>query len=339
MMKYKLFGKSGLRVSELCFGTMTFGKEWGYGGDYDDCKAIFDTFTEAGGNFFDTANRYTEGTSERWLGEFIKSDRDRYVVATKYTLFDRKEDPNFSGNHRKNMMRSVEASLKRMDTDYIDVLWVHAWDFTTSEEEILRGLDDLIRMGKVHYIGISDTPAWLVSRMNTMADLRGWTAFVGLQLEYSLLSRTAERELLPMAKALGMTVTPWGVMGGGALTGKYLKGDTTGRVPETSLRRAERSQIITREVLRVAEALQVSPASVAINWARQRDLSVVPIVSGRHAQQLQESLQCLDYQLSDEHLAALNEVSKIELGFPHDFWTGAGAYIYGDTKDKIELRK
>lgn len=339
MMKYKLLGKSGLRVSELCFGTMTFGKEWGYGADYDDSKAIFDTFTEAGGNFFDTANRYTEGTSEKWLGEFIKSDRDRYAIATKYTLFDRKGDPNFSGNHRKNMMRSVEASLKRLDTDYIDLLWVHAWDFTTSEEEVLRGLDDLIRIGKVHYIGISDTPAWLVSRMNTMADLRGWTAFVGLQLEYSLVARTPERELLPMAKALGMTVTPWGVLGGGALTGKYLNGDVKGRVPENSLRRTERSQTITREVLRIAKDLQVSPASVAINWARQREVSVVPLVSGRNAQQLKESMQCLDYQLSNEQINVLNEVSKIEMGFPHDFLVGGAPFVYGDTKDLIEFRK
>lgn len=338
-MKYKLFGKSGLRVSELCFGTMTFGKEWNFGGDYDDCKAIFDTFTEAGGNFFDTANRYTEGTSEKWLGEFIKSDRDRYVVATKYTLFDRKGDPNFSGNHRKNMMRSVEASLKRLDTDYIDLLWVHAWDFTTPEEEILRGLDDLIRMGKVHYIGISDTPAWLVSRMNTIAELRGWTPFVGLQLEHSLVARTPERELLPMAKALGMTVTPWGVIGGGALTGKYLNGTTTGRVPENSLRRNERSQATTHEVLRIAEELNVSPASVAINWSRQREVSVVPLVSARNAQQLKESMQCLDYQLSVEQIAALNEVSKIEMGFPHDFLSNAGPFLYGDTKDLIEFRK
>ncbi len=338
-MRYKLFGKSGLRVSELCFGAMTFGKEWGYGADYDDSKAIFDTFTAAGGNFFDTANRYTEGTSEKWLGEFIKSDRDKYVIGTKYTLFDRPNDPNFGGNHRKNMMRSVEGSLKRLNTDYIDLLWVHAWDFTTSEEEILRGLDDLVRMGKVHYIGISDTPAWLVSRMNTIADLRGWTAFVGLQLEYSLVARTPERELLPMAKALGMTVTPWGVIGGGALTGKYLKGDVKGRVPENSLRRTERSQLITHEVVRIAAELNVSPASVAINWARQREVSVVPLVSGRNAQQLQEMMQCLDYQLSNEHLAALNEISKIEMGFPHDFLASAGQYMYGDMKDLIDFRK
>ena len=199
-MNYRLFGKSGLRVSELCLGTMTFGTEWPLGADYDTSKSVFDAYANAGGNFLDTANRYHEGTSEKWTGEFIKSDRDHFVLATKYTLHDRRLDPNFSGNHRKNMMRSVEASLKRLDTDVIDLFWVHAWDATTPEDEILRGLDDLVRQGKVHYIGISDTPAWVVSRMNTMAELRNWTQFVGLQIEYSLIQRTPERDLLPMAK-------------------------------------------------------------------------------------------------------------------------------------------
>jgi aryl-alcohol dehydrogenase-like predicted oxidoreductase len=186
-MRYKLFGKSGLRVSELCLGTMTFGTEWGWGADYATSKAVFDAYAQAGGNFLDTANRYTEGTSEQWLGEFVSADRDHFVIASKYTLFDRMNDPNFSGNHRKNMMRSVETSLKRLGTSHLDILWVHAWDSATPVDEVLRGLDDLVSSGKVHYIGISDTPAWVVSQANTLAELRGWTRFVGLQLEYSLL--------------------------------------------------------------------------------------------------------------------------------------------------------
>ncbi|NDC42069.1 MAG: aldo/keto reductase, partial [Chitinophagia bacterium] len=203
-MQYRLFGRSGLRVSEIALGTMTFGAEWGFGADREESARMFDAYAQAGGNFIDTANRYTEGTSEQLVGEFIKSDRHHFVVATKYTLHDRKNDPNFSGNHRKNLMRSVEASLKRLDTDFIDLLWVHAWDFFTPVDEILRGLNDLMSSGKVQYIGISDTPAWIVSRANTMAELRGWAGFVGLQVEYSLIQRTPERDLTPMAMEMGL---------------------------------------------------------------------------------------------------------------------------------------
>ncbi|TAG47808.1 MAG: aldo/keto reductase, partial [Runella slithyformis] len=235
-MNYKLLGKSGLRVSELCLGTMTFGTEWGWGADQQESKKIFDTYANAGGNFLDTANRYTEGSSERFLGDFIAADRDHFVVATKYALKDRNGDPNFAGNHRKNMIRSVNESLKRLNTEFIDLFWLHMWDNTTPVDEILRGLDDLISSGKVQYIGISDTPAWVVSQANTIAELRGWSRFVALQIEYSLIQRAAERDLLPMAKAFDMAVTPWGVIGGGALTGKYLRGEA-GRVPEHSIRR------------------------------------------------------------------------------------------------------
>jgi len=179
-MKYKLFGKSGLRVSELALGTMTFGEEWGWGVNKEESRKVFDMYAEAGGNFIDTANRYTEGTSEEYVGEFIKADREHFVLATKYTLFTRRDDPNFSGNHRKNMVQALEASLKRLDTDFIDLYWLHAWDFTTPEDEVLRALDDMVRAGKILYIGISDTPAWIVSRMNAIAELRGWTQFTGL---------------------------------------------------------------------------------------------------------------------------------------------------------------
>ncbi len=324
-MKYRLFGKSGLRVSELCLGVMTFGTEWGWGADYEESKRIFDTYAEAGGNFLDTANRYTEGTSERWLGEFIRSDRHHFVVATKYTLRDRMGDLNFCGNHRKNLMRSVEDSLRRLNTDFVDILWVHAWDGMTPVEEVMRGLDDLVRSGKVHYIGISDTPAWVVSHANTLAELRGWTAYTGLQIEYSLLQRAAERDLLPMARHFGLAVTPWGVMGGGALTGKYLKGEA-GRVPETSTRRSERANRIAAEVVRIAEQLGVPAGHIAINWVRQRDpsLGVIPIVGARRAEQLRETLQCLNTSIPPEMLRQLDEVSAIELGFPHDFLASEG---------------
>lgn len=319
-MNYRLFGKSGLRVSEICLGTMTFGLEWGWGADKDESRHIFDAYAEAGGNFVDTANRYTEGTSERWLGEFVKSERHHFVVATKYTLRDQTGDPNYAGNHRKNLMRSVEESLRRLDTDFIDLLWVHAWDGMTPVDEVLRGLDDLVRSGKVHYIGISDTPAWVVSQANTMAELRGWTAFAGLQIEYSLLQRAPERELLPMAKQFGLAITPWGAIGGGALTGKYLKGET-GRVVESSARRSARANGIAAEVVKHAEILGVTPAQLVINWTRQRDpnLTSIPIIGARTAAQLQDSLGCLNFQIPTETIQALDAASPIELGFPHEF--------------------
>ncbi|TAE40830.1 MAG: aldo/keto reductase [Runella slithyformis] len=336
-MNYKLLGKSGLRVSELCLGTMTFGTEWGWGADQQESKKIFDTYANAGGNFLDTANRYTEGSSERFLGDFIAADRDHFVVATKYALKDRNGDPNFAGNHRKNMIRSVNESLKRLNTEFIDLFWLHMWDNTTPVDEILRGLDDLISSGKVQYIGISDTPAWVVSQANTIAELRGWSRFVALQIEYSLIQRAAERDLLPMAKAFDMAVTPWGVIGGGALTGKYLRGEA-GRVPEHSIRRNSRSLDIAQEVVNVATELGVLPAQVAINWARQRVANVMPIVGARHVTQLKESLQCLAFTIPVEMMTRLDEVSKIELGFPHDFLASEGVkeVAFGGMFDKIQ---
>lgn len=322
-MRYKLFGNSGLRVSELCLGTMTFGTEWAIGADYESSKGVFDAFANAGGNFLDTANRYTAGTSERWLGEFIAHDRDHFVVATKFTLSDREGDVHFAGNHRKNMMRSVHDSLKRLNTEYIDLLWLHAWDFTTSVEEVMRGLDDLISRGIVHYIGISDTPAWIVSQANTVAELRGWNKFAGLQIEYSLIQRTPERDLLPMAKAFDLAVTPWGALGGGALTGKYLRGDS-GRVPEHSPRRSERSVAIAQEVVAIAEELGCTAAQVALAWTRQRGQLVIPIVGARRAEQLEDSLKTITITLPEEAIQRLDTVSAIEVGFPHDFLSSDG---------------
>src|ERR1700710_680457 len=245
-MKYKLLGRSGLKVSELCLGTMGFGTEAGWGADKETSFAIMDAFAKAGGNFIDTANIYKLGTSEKIIGEYISShDRDYFVLATKYTLKDNITNPNASGNSRKNMMRSVEDSLKRLKTDFIDVLYLHIWDDITPIDEVLRGLDDLIKQGKVTYAAISDTPAWVIAKGNTLAELMGWSQFIALQVEYSLLARTAERELIPMAKHFGMTVTPWAPLGGGVLTGKYLNGDT-GRIKEGSVRRNDNSERITK---------------------------------------------------------------------------------------------
>ncbi|MFC5271179.1 aldo/keto reductase [Adhaeribacter terreus] len=335
-MKYRLFGRSGLRVSEIALGSMTFGTDWGWGADKEESRKIFDAYANAGGNFIDTANRYTEGSSERFLGEFINADRDHFVLATKYTLFDRLNDPNFSGNHRKNMMRSVNESLKRLNTDYIDLLWVHAWDFVTPVEEVLRGLDDLISSGKVHYIGISDTPAWVVARANTLAELKGWRSFVGLQVEYSLMQRTPERDLIPMAAEMGLALTPWAPLAGGALTGKYLKGDT-GRVSETSARRNERNTEIAKKVVEVAGKLDVSASQVAVRWAMQKPFTSIPIVGARTVQQMSESLNAANIEIPELLMNELDEISKIELGFPHDFLSSKDVrnVIFGGTYDDI----
>ncbi len=338
-MRYKLLGRSGLRVSEICLGTMTFGLEWGWGADKDESRKIFDTYAKAGGNFLDTANRYTEGTSESWLGDFIQDDRDHWVVASKYSLQDKPGDPSFSGNHRKNLMRSIEGSLRRLKTDHVDLLWVHAWDGLTPVEEVMRGLDDLVRQGKVHYIGVSDTPAWIVSRANTMAELRGWSAFVALQVEYSLLQRTPERDLLPMADAYGMSMTAWAPLAGGALTGKYLdKQDEPKRLSAESKRLNERSTAIAQKVVDIAKELHVSPAQVALNWVRQQHPHYIPIVGARKAEQLENSLQCLSFTIPPAMLEQLHEISAIEPGFPHDFLASDGVrqILYGGTFNAIE---
>ena len=336
-MNYKLFGQSGLRVSELCLGTMGFGTEWKWGADKEASKQIFDAYAKAGGNFLDTANRYTEGTSEKFLGEFVASNRDHFIVATKYSLRDRAGDLNFAGNHRKNLMRSVRESLKRLNTDFIDVLWVHAWDSWTTTEEIMKGLEDLVSRGLVHYIGVSDTPAWVVSQANTMAQLRGWAQFVGLQIEYSLIQRTVEPELMPMAKAFGMTVTPWAPLAGGALTGKYLKGDK-GRLPDTSIRLGERSMLITKKVVEIADRLGVTASQVAINWTRQhKNQAVIPIVGATKVSQMEDVLGCLNFELPVEAAKELDEISKIDLPFPQKFFVEGAVQdvLYGGVRNQM----
>ncbi len=221
IVKYGLLGKSGLRVSEVALGAMTFGDEWGWGSPKDEAQKIYDTYREAGGNFIDTANLYTNGTSEKLVGEFIRGHRESIVLATKYSNATPGNDPNAAGNHRKSMMQALEASLKRLQTDYIDLYWVHIWDGITPVEEVMRGLDDIVRQGKVLYVGISNAPAWWIAQANTVAELRGWTQFIGLQIEYSLIERTVERELIPMAKALNLGVLAWSALARGVLSGKY----------------------------------------------------------------------------------------------------------------------
>lgn len=345
-MRYKLLGRSGLRVSEICLGTMTFGEDWGWGASREESRRQFDAYVEAGGNFLDTANRYTEGTSETLVGEFIAAERDRFVVATKYTLFNRKGDPNAGGNHRKNLVQSLEASLERLGTEYVDLLWLHAWDFTTPADEVMRALDDLVRAGKVLHVGVSDTPAWIVSRANAVAELRGWSPFVALQIEYSLIERTPERDLLPMARALDLAVTPWAPLGGGLLSGKYTASADAAdasprRLQPGNARLTERNLAIARAVDAVAAELERPPSQVALNWVRRQPGVILPIVGARSLEQLRETLGALEFTLSEEHAQRLSQASAVELGFPHEFLRRnyMREMIFGGTQDRVDVHE
>lgn len=323
-MKYKLVGKSGLRAAELCLGTMTFGEEWGWGANYDESRKIFDAYAEAGGNFIDTANMYTNGQSEKYVGEFIQSDRANWVLATKYSLNNESRLVNASGNHRKNLMQSLEGSLRRLNVEYIDLLWLHVWDYTTPIEEVMRALDDVVRSGKVLYVGISDAPAWIVSSANTMAYLRGWTPFIGLQIEYSLIERTPERDLLPMAKAFDLAVTPWSPLAGGILTGKYNLPQTAqreqSRLVKTGEQADERELQIAQTVVNIAKEIGRTPSQVALSWITQQGYNMFPIVGARKLSQIQDTLKYGEATLSSEHMKRLNVVSAISMGFPVDFF-------------------
>jgi len=351
-MRYKLLGKSGLRVSELCLGGMTFGEDWGSmlpGASKEEAKKIFDLFVSKGGNFIDTANVYQNGTSEKYVGEFISSERERFVVATKYTLTTNPDDPNASGNHRKNLVQSVDASLKRLNIHYIDLLWVHMWDPMTPIEEVMRSLDDLIRSGKILYIGISDVPAWVVSNANAIADLRSWSSFIGLQIMYNLIERSAERELLPMARALDIGVTVWSPLGGGVLSGKYNKQNTKEQKrfndnnPMSASFVNERNISIATEVQTIAKEITKTPSQVALNWIRQRQKDkavMIPIVGARTEVQVKDNLGCLDFELTSDQLKRLDEKSKIQLGFPHDFMSEAARiFLYGNTFSLIDNQR
>jgi aryl-alcohol dehydrogenase-like predicted oxidoreductase len=344
-MKYRLLGKSGLRVSEAALGTMTFGDEWGWGSPKAEAQKVYETYREAGGNFIDTANFYTGGTSEKFVGEFIKGHRDSVVLATKYSNAAPGNDPNAAGNHRKSMMQALEASLKRLQTDYIDLYWVHIWDGITPVEEVMRGLDDIVRQGKVLYVGISDAPAWWIAQANTLAELRGWTEFTGLQIEYSLIERTVERELVPMAQALNLGVLAWSPLARGVLTGKYHgegKADG-GRMTNEGLKaflpEEQHAASIISAVKSVAEQTGRSMAQVALAWLRHQMVPVIPIIGARKVSQLQDNLGSLDLELSAEQLKSLNGASRIELGFPQGIYERemVRSIRYGGTWDRLLL--
>jgi aryl-alcohol dehydrogenase-like predicted oxidoreductase len=342
-MRYRLLGNSGLRVSEAALGAMTFGDDWGWGAAKDESRKVYDAFREAGGNFIDTANFYTNGTSESFLGEFMQGHRQSVVMATKYTNAAPGTDPNAAGNQRKNMMQAVEASLKRLRTDYIDLYWVHIWDQITPVEEVMRGLDDLVRAGKVLYVGISDAPAWWIAQANTLAHLRGWSPFIGLQIEYNLIERTVERELIPMAKALNIGVTAWSPLSRGVLTGKYHGQGSSepGRMSSDMMKEympeQQRSDRVVAAVKIVSDEIGRSMAQVALAWLRYRPVPVIPIIGARKLSQLKDNLASFDLTLSADQLKTLDEASRIELGFPYDIYAKEmpRAICYGGLRDQI----
>ncbi len=340
-MKYKLLGNSGLRVSEFCLGTMTFGEDWGWGASVEECGKMLDLFAGAGGNFIDTANLYTNGNSERIVGELIAKDRGRWVLATKYSL-NMGDHANASGNHRKSMVQSLEASLKRLKTDYIDLYWLHIWDYSTPIEEVMRAFDELVRAGKILYAGISNAPAWVIAQGQTLAMLRGWAPLIALQIEYSLVERAAERELIPMAKAMGLGITPWSPLGQGVLTGKFNQPGSTKDArlnqPGTMPYLTERNLKIAEEVVLVAKEGGWSPAQVALRWLMQHPFVCIPIIGGRKASQIADNLKAAEFALGPEHLRRLDDVSRIEMGYPHDFMTGSVArdFAFGGWLEKID---
>jgi aryl-alcohol dehydrogenase-like predicted oxidoreductase len=342
-MRYRLLGNSGLRVSEAALGTMTFGDDWGWGAAKDEARKVYDAFREAGGNFIDTANLYTNGTSESFLGEFMQGHRQSVVMATKYSNSAPGTDPNAAGNQRKNMVQAVEASLKRLKTDYIDLYWMHIWDQITPVEEVMRGLDDLVRAGKVLYIGISDAPAWWIAQANTLAQLRGWSPFIGLQIEYSLIERTVERELVPMAKALNIGLTAWSPLASGVLTGKYHGHGASepGRMSSDMMKdfmpEQQRADRVVAAVKTVSDQIGRSMAQVALAWLRYRTVPVIPIIGARKLSQLQDNLASFEVALSADQLKTLDEASRIELGFPYELFAKElpRTFAYGGLRDKI----
>ena len=323
---YRSLGNSGLRVSPFCLGAMTFGQDWGFGSAEEESKQILDRYLELGGNFIDTANTYTKGHSEKILGDHLgrfPARRDRVVIATKFFSNMYSGDPNGGGASRKSLTAACEQSLRRLQTDYIDLYWMHCWDRHTPIDETMQALDDLVRAGKVRYIGFSDTPAWKVTQAQVTAKLRGWTPLIALQLEYSLLERTIEGELIPAALELGLGVTPWSPLRSGMLTGKYTRENYATSNPARGgfiMRAFQEEAFKVLDVLKkVASEMGTTPARTALAWVQSQPGVASTIIGARTMGQLEDNLGGLELKISPEHAAALSEVSKPKLNFPYDF--------------------
>ncbi|TIV98151.1 MAG: aldo/keto reductase [Mesorhizobium sp.] len=330
-MTYYTLGNSGLRVSRLALGTMTFGTEWGWGADRETARAMFDAYVEAGGNFFDTADLYTGGTAETWVGEFVaeRGLRDKAVIATKFTMNMDPGNPNAGGNGRKNIMRAVDASLKRLGTDYIDLYLMHVWDRLTPTEEVLRTLDDLVRAGKIRHIGLSDVPAWYAGRAQAVAELRGYEPISALQLEYSLTERTIEHEFVPFATRHGAGIMVWSPLASGLLSGKYRPTQTGNAGRLDGFRNtthpgfqkfSDRNWAIVAELEKVAAELGRSMAQVALNWAATQPGIATVILGATSLAQLQDNVAALDFSIAPELRKRLDSASSMPAPFPHSYF-------------------
>jgi len=324
-------GRSGLRVSPLCLGTMTFGTEWGWGSEEQTARAVFDRYVDAGGNFIDTADGYTEGHSEELLGKFISERglRDRVVLATKFTFNAEPGNPNAGGNGRKNIYRALEGSLRRLQTDYIDLYWLHAWDTITPVEEVVSTLNDLVRAGKIRHYGFSDTPAWYLARAQTLAEKEGKERLIALQLEYSLVERSIEREHIPAAQELGLGIAPWSPLAGGFLSGKYRREGKTGAgegrlemVKDNPLfnRFTERNWRVLDQLIDIAKQIDRSSAQVALNWVAKQPGMTSTIIGATKIAQLDDNLQSLEFEIPVELRKRLDEVSALEPAHPYSFF-------------------
>jgi aryl-alcohol dehydrogenase-like predicted oxidoreductase len=330
LMRYRTFGTTGLRVSELFLGAMTFGEQGGVGAPPEECRRILDAYADAGGNVIDTAINYRGGASEEIVGELLAGRRDRFVLSTKYTVSRDRDDPNAAGNHRKNLRLSLQTSLRRLHTDYIDIYWVHMWDRRTPVEETMRALDDEVRAGRIGYVGISDTPAWVIARANTIAEWHGWTAFAGLQAPYNVMQRDIERELLPMAESFGMTVAAWSPLEGGILSGKFLANN--GPEPGTRISPAAitaQQRDVAATVCEIANDLGATPSQVAIAWIRNRSQAIHPIIGARRLDQLLDNLGATQVELPDEKMTRLNAAAEPDLGFPATFIRETSPWVFG----------
>ncbi|MHB0960254.1 MAG: aldo/keto reductase [Pirellulaceae bacterium] len=335
---YTTLGRSGLRVSPLCLGCMTFGNEWGWGSSVEESQAILDRFLAAGGNFLDTANVYTKGHSEKIIGDHIgrhPGRRQRVVIATKFFGNMYPGDPNGGGTNRKSMIAACEESLRRLQTDYIDLYWMHCWDQTTPIDETMRALDDLVRAGKVRYLGFSDTPAWKVVEAQLLAQYRHWTPLIGLQIEYSLLERTVEGELIPMAQEMGLGVTPWSPLKNGILSGKYTRANAgqveASRGERTTQLLNEQTYQIIDVLLRISQEVGSTPARVALAWVQARPGVTSTIIGARTMNQLDDNLGALEIVLQPEQLTELNDVSQPKLNFPAEFLVNVANFAFGGT--------
>jgi aryl-alcohol dehydrogenase-like predicted oxidoreductase len=335
---YVTLGRSGLRVSPFCLGAMTFGEGLGWGSSVEESQQIIDRFIECGGNFIDTANFYTKSHSEKIIGDHVgrlSARRDRLVIATKFSGNLYPGDPNGGGSGRKSIIAACENSLRRLQTDYIDLYWLHNWDVHTPIEETMAALEDLVRAGKVRYIGVSDTPAWKIAEANVMARFRGWSAFIGLQIEYSLLQRTVEQELVPMAREFGLGITPWSPLKSGVLSGKYtrqnagqIKADR-GFFADTFLN--EKTYAIVDELNIIAKAHESTVARIALAWVQAQPGVTSTIIGARRLAQLEDNLKALDVTLSAAEFGRLDELTKPTLGFPQSMQAWFPAIHNGGT--------